>query len=52
MIVIKYKDGSFEVESTDKLELKVSTLIEQNVDTIFIAKNKSDIEAFKQVTTN
>jgi hypothetical protein len=50
VIVIKYLDGTVEVEKTDKLEIKVSTLIEQKVETIFVAKNQSDINAFIDIS--
>ncbi len=50
MIVFKYLDGSSEIETIDKLEIKVHTLIENSVEAIFIAKNKSDIDAFIEIT--
>ena len=49
MVLIVSKDGTAELKNIDKLELKVSTLIEQNVEKIFVAKNITDIKAYTQV---
>jgi len=49
MVLLVFKDGTGELQTIDKLELQVSTLIEQNVEKIFVAKNLTDIKAYTQV---
>lgn len=49
MVLLVFKDGTGELQNIDKLELEVSTLIEQNVEKIFVAKNITAIKAYIQV---
>jgi len=49
MVLLVFKDGTAELQNIDKLELKISTLVEQNVESIFVARNLTDVKAYTQV---
>lgn len=52
MIVLVFKNGTFEIVPEDKIEFKVESLVKNDVRTIFSSNKKKNIERFLEAVSD